>query len=83
MVCHCAKIVLPLVLLLLGEPLLLDAVLLPGLEPDVSPELLLCVFVPPSTACNGINIKFYGTQIEKKKGTGWIRKYDFLQISVT
>lgn len=42
---------LPLVLLLLGEPLLLDAVRLPGLEPEVSPELLLCVCVP-STACN-------------------------------
>jgi hypothetical protein len=36
-------------LLLLGDPLLLDAVRFPGLEPEVSPELLLCVLVP-STA---------------------------------
>lgn len=48
--------VLPLVLLLLGEPLLLDAVLFPGLEPDVSPELLLCVFVP-STAWRWFKLK--------------------------
>lgn len=41
-------IYLPRVLLLLGEPLLLDAVRLPGLEPEVSPELRLCVV--PSTA---------------------------------